>query len=139
MKKSLTALLFCVVWVLGSGISTVGETTHAHYYGVVRSLSTGWILIDDANHTPVGLHSPYCMPDTGELRITYTTPLVTVGTANVTMDETYAGKVFGGPSVGLEYIYLTWRINGSTVHCSSSTLRTSSNANAFVEVIGETA
>lgn len=137
-KLCIGICLAFAAYILGVGLPET-QTPPTHYYGIARSLPTGWILVDDANHTPVGLHSPYCMPDTGELRISYVTPLVTVGTAGVMPDETYAGRVDMGPSVGLGYIYVMFRtFTGTTIHCSSSTLQ-KSNSNIFVFVIGEIA
>lgn len=76
-------------------MTTETTLTPVHYYGVVRFETGGWVILNNATHTPSGLASVRPI-ETGELEIVYTTPLVTVGTANVTMDEAYAGKVFAG-------------------------------------------
>lgn len=117
---------------------TVTSTT-VHYYGIARVGPSGWFILDDANHTPSGLTSAYCMPTTGELQIAYQTPLVEVGVAQVSVDETYAGKVVVGASVGLPFIYITFKkIDGTVLPCWSSLLNLP-NSNIFVEVEGTTA
>lgn len=119
-------------------MTTETTLTPVHLFGVVRFEPGGWVILNNSTHTPSGLASVRAVPETGELEIVYTTPLVTVGTANITMDEAYAGKVFAGPSVGLAAIFLTFRINGTTIDARSTTLKIN-NSNVFIDIWGHIA
>lgn len=112
--------------------------SEVHMYGIVRFETGGWVLLNNTAHIPQGLGDVTCMQDTGEVKVSFMSPLETVGTSSVTVDEAYAGKVAAGASVGLSAIYLTFRVNGSTVHCSSSALKIS-NSNVFLDVWGTVA
>lgn len=116
---------------------TQQTSSEVHMYGVLRAGPGGWVLLNNATHIPQGLGAVECESD-GELRIEFQTPLQTVGTASASPDETYAGKVFMGPSVGLTAIYITFRINGSVVHCSSPLL-VFPNGNFQLDVWGNVA
>lgn len=133
--KGFAALLAAVVSIGAAGaIGTQRTEQEVHFYGVVRhNTGTSWVLLDNATHKPSGLGAVHCEPGgTGELQIDYLTPLTTVGTASVTVDEAYAGKVVVGASVGLNSIFLTFKTpTGTKYHCSA--VPPFNNSNAFID------
>lgn len=92
-----------------------------HYFGVIVRSGTGWSVLDDAGHAPLGLTAASLGPN-GTLQIDFPA-LAKVGTFTITPDEAWCGKFIPGASVGLDVAYVTIRTpNGTLVPANSSLL-----------------
>jgi hypothetical protein len=98
MKTRLAAVAAAVVAALAVATAATGSTTTApntpDVQGAIRCTNGTYSVIRDAGHTPRGITSVVTSSD----RVTvYYTPQPTVGSMQVTMDETY---VVNGYTVG---------------------------------------
>jgi hypothetical protein len=92
--------------------------TLVHYFGVLVRTPAGWVVLDDAGHTPSGLDS-VTVHTSGRLILTYPT-VSEVGTFSVTADETWCGKYAPGASVGFSRAVITVRDPmGALVHADA--------------------
>ena len=86
--------------------------------GAIRNTGTGWVLINDDNHTPLNIES--VVGGTSVIRINYAFEASKVISFIIASDETYAGVYDVGASVGKEYadidIYAKSRSIGGYVY-----------------------
>lgn len=94
--------------------------------GIVRAdPATGaWSVLSNPAHTPAGVTGVSCSHATGALTVTFT-PVASIGTFIVGMDETYVGRYDAGASAGLDRLVITIRrpSTGEVVACDDPALR----------------
>lgn len=119
-----SALAVIVAAVLGFGAGVVHDQAGNDlqlYGGTARyDTTTGWYLIDNATHTPLGVRDPVCDRTSGLLTIMLDVPATHVVTSWADADETLG--LYGitvGASVGTDRVYLKFFQGGTALPCQS--------------------
>lgn len=131
-----SALAVIVAAVLGFGAGVVHDQAGNDlqlYGGTARyDTTTGWYLIDNATHSPLGLRDPTCDRTSGMLEIMLDVPATHVVTSWADADETLT--LYGitvGASVGTDRVYLRFMKGSEWLPCQSAQLALR-NANVWV-------
>lgn len=91
---------------------------YVEIFGILRKTGGTWSILDDANHTPVGLSS--VSADATKLTVTYSSTFAETGAVSVTVDETWAASYLVGASVGLSSMDIYIKdLTGSAVNPTS--------------------
>lgn len=99
MKNIAVAVIVGLAVVFGASHVANAQTPDVYVYGVVRFPSTGPVVLDDANHTPIGV-TDAAINSNGDLVITHT-DLVNVGGFTSDSDESLTERgIFCGASQG---------------------------------------
>lgn len=78
---------------------------------VVRGLNGSYFALDDAGHTPFGVHGVFMMSD--RVRIAYDEPVTRLSSIQVTPDETYVRNgIHVGASGALGHVDVFFAKNG---------------------------
>lgn len=122
LRNSIAVILTAAILGYGAGVihDQAGNTLQV-YGGTARyDTTTGWYLIDNDTHTPLGVRDPTCDRTSGLLTIMLDAPATHVVTSWADADETLA--LYGitvGASVGVDRIYLRFMKDGSMLPCQS--------------------
>lgn len=115
-----TSVVVAVAALIGAAALPAGSATDPNRYdesavkAVVRGTAYGWKTIDDAGHTPIGVHSVIEMSD--RVRVVFTTPCTRIAGAGATPDETYVvNGIATGASVALGHMDILFAKNGARI------------------------
>ena len=121
-RRAASAVLAAALLGFGAGvIHDQAGNAEQLYGGTARyDTTTGWYLIENDTHAPLGVRDPYCDRTSGLLTIMLDVPATKVVTSWADTDETLG--LYGitvGASVGTDRVYLKFFKDGAALPCQS--------------------
>lgn len=122
MIRTITAVIAAALLGFGAGVVHDQAGNGEQLYGGTAryDTTTGWYLIDNETHAPLGVRDPSCDRVSGLLTVYLDQPAAKVVSAWADTDETLT--LYGitvGASVGTDRVYLRFMRDGAMLPCQS--------------------
>lgn len=122
IRTAATAVVASALLGFGAGIvhDQVGNSVQM-YGGTARyDTASGWFLVDNATHAPLGVRDPYCDRVSGLLIVMLDQPASKVVSAWADTDETLSlYGITAGASVGVDRVMIRFTKAGEMLPCQS--------------------